>query len=48
MILRRNLHAEHHEYPATHWSIARDKQAGRTLPLAAYLQAWWANGPRVM
>lgn len=48
MLFRRNLHAEHHEYPGTIWITSRDKQIGRTLPLGAYLKAWWANGPRVM
>ncbi len=48
MVMGRNLHAEHHEYPAIHWSVARDKHIGRTLPLAVYLKEWWANGPRVL
>lgn len=48
MVMRRNLHAEHHEYPATHWSTAEDKHAGRTLYLGDYLRLWWAHGPRMM
>lgn len=47
LVMGRNLHAEHHEYPGTHWSIARDQRTGRTLALGAYLRAWWTNGPRV-
>lgn len=48
MLFRRNLHAEHHENPGTHWWFARDKKLNRTLGPIQYLKSWWASGPRVM
>lgn len=48
MVMARNLHAEHHQNPGTHWFMARDQKRGRTLPLKNYLKSWWINGPRVI
>lgn len=48
MLMRRNLHAEHHYYPGTHWTFASDKKSGRTFQLTDYLKSWWTNGPRMM
>lgn len=48
MVFGRNMHAEHHDYPAIHWWYVRDKKTGRTLPLFTYLRKWWTEGPRVM
>lgn len=46
LFLRRNVHAEHHILPGTHWTQARDQGTGRTLRLGEYLGMFWRQGPR--
>lgn len=48
LLLRRNRHADHHEYPGMHWITARDSRSERMLPLGEYLRWWWVNGPRTL
>jgi fatty acid desaturase len=46
MLFRRNVHAEHHLRPGTHWSVIHARKDGRVLDWREYLRAWWEHGPR--
>ncbi len=46
MMMGRNMHAQHHKNPGTHWSKTYDHKEERTLPLFLYLRLWWKHGPR--
>ncbi len=46
LLIKRNLHAEHHLVPAIHWTQARDRGEGRLLRVRDYLALVWKVGPR--
>jgi fatty acid desaturase len=46
LVLKRNIHAEHHLVPSIHWTQARDQGRGRILPLSEHLRLLWMQGPR--